>query len=113
MSAWTPLPGRVAVRMLDRVSTIIVDPYADSDTRRRAQTSHRGVVVAMGPPARTPKLNAEVPPGFSVGAEVVFVFGAPNASGAGGLVESAREGEWDGAKITWVAQEEVLAVVTT
>ena len=106
--SWTPLPGRVAIREIDRRSSIIYLP----DGNPRQQTSHRGIVVAMGQPARTPKGNAEVPPGFSVGAEVQFIFAAPNAGGWGGLVESARQGVWGEQKVVWVAQEEVLAVWT-
>lgn len=107
---WTPLPGRVAIRMDDRRSSIIIEPPA-TEASRRKQTSHRGTVVAMGGPARTPKRGTPVPPGFSVGAEVIFVFAAPNASGFGGLVESARADVWEDIPIVWVAQEEVLAVV--
>lgn len=109
MNQWTPLPGRVAIREIDRRSSVVWLP----DGNPREQTSHRGVVVAMGGPACTPRNLVEVPPGFVVGDEVFFVFAAPNASGFGGLVESARVGEWGDEKIVWVAMEEVLAVVVT
>ena len=96
-----PLPGRVVVHEVDRRSSII----HMVDGNPRDQTSHRGIVVAMGPPARTPRGDAPVPHGFSVGAEVVFVYGE-------GPVESGRQGMWGDRKVLWISQEEILAVIT-
>lgn len=108
-----PLRGRVAIRPL--VPThfgVLVLPDTAADTERtrqqssgvRAQSSHRGRVLAMGPYALTPKGGATVTAGFAVGDEVVYVFGRNGT-------EVSRTGTWsDGKPVVWVSQEEVVAV---
>jgi hypothetical protein len=106
------LPGRVAIRELDERPTglIVFSDYEADYTRRDqksvgklAQSSHRGRVLDVGPPARMP-WGTPLPLGFGPGDEVVYVFGP-------GMIEEARRGEWMGEPCVWIAQEEVQAVV--
>jgi co-chaperonin GroES (HSP10) len=107
-----PLRGRVAIRPIVEWRTgLIWHPQQRPDTERAedkslgilAQSSHRGHVLAMGAPAL--RYGHEVPHGFTVGDEVVFVY-------ATGQVESARNSRlFDDEPCVWVAQEEVIAVV--
>jgi co-chaperonin GroES (HSP10) len=106
-----PLRGRVALREIVPLRTgLIWHPDQRPDTERAedkslgllAQSSHRGRVLAMGPPAL--RHGHEVPHGFAVGDEVLFVYGL-------GLVEEGRRLVWeDGEECVWVTQEEVIAV---
>lgn len=108
------LRGRVAIRPLEpRYHGVLVLPDTAYDTERatqksrglRAQSSHRGRVLALGPPARTAKGDAPVPHGFVVGDEVVFVYALSGT-------EQSRTSTWtDGEPVVWIAQEEVIAVV--
>lgn len=111
---WTLLQGRVAVVELHERSTLIhrVDGY--DKTHERDRTSHRGRIVAMGPPAETRK-GAVIVPDFAVGDEVQFVFDqlSDHYGGHGSWKEEAREGVWPPGgteKIYWIAQAEVIAV---
>jgi co-chaperonin GroES (HSP10) len=106
-----PLRGRVAVRPIVETRTgLIWHPDQRPDTERSedkqlgklAQSSHRGIVLAAGAPAI--KYGFEVPLGFSVGDEVVYVFAA-------GGTEESRRSLWGEEACVWVAQEEVIAVV--
>lgn len=110
----TPLRGRVAIRPIVPMRTgLIYHPEQRPDTERAedkslgmlAQSSHRGTVLAMGPPARTQKHEVLVEPGFSVGDEVVYVFGRS------GTEESRTSKLPDGTTCVWVSQEEVIAVI--
>jgi co-chaperonin GroES (HSP10) len=108
-----PLRGRVAIRALVPPRTGLVwHPEQRADTERGeqksrgilAQSSHRGRVLGVGAPAL--RYGHEMPHGFDVGDEVVFVFGAKGA-------EESRQSVWvDGEPCLWIAQEEVLAVMT-
>jgi co-chaperonin GroES (HSP10) len=108
-----PLRGRVALREIVSLRTgLIWHPDHRPDTERTedksygnlAQSSHRGRVLCFGPPALMYNRH-EVPHGFAVGDEVVFVYGA-------GLVETGRRSTWtDDEPCLWVTQEEILAVV--
>ena len=111
-SVLRPLRGRIAIRPLVPMRTgLIWHPDQRPDTERgedksrgiRARSSHRGRVLAVGPPAlRYGKV--EVARGFEVGDEVVYVF-------ASGGIEKTRTLEWeDGQPCVWVTQEEVIAV---
>jgi hypothetical protein len=107
------LQGRVAVvEIFDRSPLIHrVDGYNKSHERDR--TSHRGRVVAMGPPAET-KRGVPIAPTFTVGDEVLFVFDklSDRDGGHGSWTEDARRGQWPptGEDVVWIAQEEVIGV---
>ena len=110
----TPLRGRVVVRQLEPTRHgLLYLPDTTWDTIRTedrqlgklAQSSHRGRVLSMGPPAL--QYGHEVPHGFDVGDEVLFVY-------ASGGTEVSRKSTWtDGEPCVWIAQEEVLAVKET
>jgi co-chaperonin GroES (HSP10) len=112
------LPGRVAIRedLPEKVGAIVL-PGGYHQAHERDRRSHRGIVLAVGPPARTRK-GVEVPLGFGPGDVVHFVFdsapayGDASRLGVGGATEKARRGVWpkDGLPCTWVAQEEIVAV---
>jgi hypothetical protein len=72
---------------------------------RRVKT-HRGRVLALGPPARLTEHpdSPEVPHGFRVGDVVQFHFGAMGT-------QEARTRTWtDGHPATWLTQAEIDAV---
>jgi co-chaperonin GroES (HSP10) len=107
-----PLRGRVAIRPIVPMRTgLIWHPDQRPDTERAedkslgilAQSSHRGRVLAMGAPAL--RWGQELPHGFAVGDEVIYVF-------ASGGIEKTRAGYFGEEPCVWVTQEEVLAVVT-
>lgn len=108
---WRVLRGQVVIREeLDAQHAEyrhIVVPRAragdDADGERRARTSHVGIVLAMGPPARTAR-GVEVTPGFAVGDRVVFHWGH---------LERAWTRPWpeDGLDACWIPQEFVDAVL--
>jgi co-chaperonin GroES (HSP10) len=106
-----PLRGRVAIRELHDKPTTIVLPDGYHKAHERDRTSHRGVVLGMGPPARTRK-GAEVAAEFTEGSTVRFVFDADNGVEGGGFTEAARTAVWppDGGPCVWVMQAEVIAV---
>lgn len=120
------LPGRVAIRPDVGESKLIITPTPDWKDRQFART---GIVIALGPPALTPRKwrtcvycesmskagqlqcvkclgeggrwvgGHVVPPGFTVGDRVVYVYGQ---------IDVPLPGE---PKTAWCAQEEILAVV--
>jgi co-chaperonin GroES (HSP10) len=92
------LRGRVVVREQKKPSSLI--EIVDNDPA--ATVTHRGVVLALGPPVRTPKGGAEIPHGFKVGDVVQFHFEA---------TEKGRMTEWDGAPAVVLAQREIDAVI--
>jgi co-chaperonin GroES (HSP10) len=107
-----PLRGRVAVKPLVETRTgLIWHPDQRPDTERSedrqlgklAQSSHRGRVLGAGPPAL--RHGHEVPLGFEVGDEVVFVFASRGT-------EESRRSFYGDEPCVWVAQEEVIAVVS-
>lgn len=104
------LRGRVAVRELQpkMVGRIVLpDTFYDnpkSKLPRGGGAEHRGLVLDHGPPAL--HRGREVPPEFKRWDLVVFVFGLVGAE------DKVRRGVWvDGEPCTWVAQEEVIAVL--
>jgi len=108
------LRGRVAIREYQpkKIGSILVpDDYYDKNERE--ETSHRGRVLAMGPPART-ILGVEIQPDFWVGDDVLFIFDMPNADNieGSGATEQMRTGIWpeDGGPVVYVAQEEVIGL---
>lgn len=101
------LPGRVAVRELlpPQLGSIWVpDGYHQAKANEEARTSHRALVLGIGPPARTAK-GVDLAPEFRVGDVVIFVFALQGC-------EKYRAGIWPltGEPCTYVAQEEVIAV---
>lgn len=113
MDRLTPLRGRVVLRELTpKMHGMLHLPDTTCDTIRGdqkgrgmlARSSHRGIVLAKGPPAL--KYGHEVPHLFEVGDEVVYVYGAAR-------VEEGRRSIWtDGEPCVWVTQEEVQAVIS-
>lgn len=111
MAKVRPLRGRVAISpIVPQRTGHIWHPDSRPDTERAedkslgilAQSSHRGRVLAVGAPAL--RYGHELPHGFAVGDEVIFVFGS-------GGIEDTRKGYFGDVPCTWVTQEEVLAVV--
>lgn len=106
-----PLRGRVVIRPDSPTHfghIVLPDMHrdwkreADRSLGRRAQSSHRGRVLAMGEPARNPA-GHEVPHGFKVGDAVVYVW-THN--------EKEFTKPWtDGQECCWVSQEEVISVI--
>jgi co-chaperonin GroES (HSP10) len=107
-----PLRGRVVVREIETLVSPngIVFPSMQRDWDReadrnkgiKAMSSHRGIVLDMGPPARTKK-GAEISPGFRVGDTVQYKW-----------THNEREftKEWsDGKPASWISQDCVLAVI--
>jgi co-chaperonin GroES (HSP10) len=91
------LPGRVVIRT-DRerglIRGIILPDWRDGDETQ----IHKGTVLRMGPPARS-KWGHDVPPGFSVGDRVLFVW-------------TALEKQWKlGQDVALLPQENVVAVL--
>ena len=95
--------GQVVVRELDApASPLLWTP----DPRARDVSTHRGIVLGLGPPARlTESPNSpEVPHGFEVGAVVQYHFAAMGT-------QEARTRAWtDGGAATWLVQAEIDAV---
>lgn len=95
------LPGQVVVReLLDR-GTIIVPVTSEKLIRSEAR-SHRGVVLAMGSPAKTPS-GIEIPKGFSVG-DIVYFHWIHNES------KFTRPWPPDALDACWIPQEAIDAV---
>jgi co-chaperonin GroES (HSP10) len=80
--------------------TLKDDPRTDERARSGGKSYGRGIVQAIGLPARTRKRGVEVLPEFKVGDEVLFVG-----------QHKSRDVEWEGVMCKAVAQEEVTAVV--
>ena len=111
MSArYTPLRGRIIIRptgssygygdQLRKLGLQVPDTYEDDPRTRKNQNSlGRGIVVAMGPPARD-KWGREVVPGFQVGDEVLHIG-----------QHKSRDVEWNGEMCRACSQEEVCAVL--
>jgi co-chaperonin GroES (HSP10) len=105
-----PLRGRIVVRPIveSRTGSIWHPDHAPDNERNaqrsrglNARSSHRGVVLAAGPPAQ--RHGHDVEHGLKPGDTIVFVY-AHNERFSGGC-------EWDGEPCIYVAQEEVLAVL--
>ena len=88
-----PLRGQVVVRENEATRTGLL--WHPAPGQRQVKT-HRGVVLAMGPPARD-KWGNEIAPGFKVGDEVSFHWE---------MNEEAHTREWpdDGKPACWVRQ---------
>jgi hypothetical protein len=109
---WRPTRGWVVVREEKRRSSIIVDPGFGEDVARQTKT-HRGRVLAIGPPAllhgfetvdgvKAPR-DWEVPHLFEVGDIVQFHFEG---------TEKGRTTVWsDGESCLCMAQREIDAVI--
>jgi co-chaperonin GroES (HSP10) len=94
----TPLRGRVVVREIIEDSRSLWTPQGNP----RERLTHRGIVLALGPPALTP-LGAEVPYEYDVGAVVQFHFAG---------TEKGRIAPWtDGEPALWMAWFEIDAVI--
>lgn len=95
--------GQVVVRELDAPpSAVLWTP----ERGPRQVTTHRGVVIGLGPPARLTEhpSSPEVPHGFGVGDVVQYHFGAMGT-------QVARTRAWvDGEPATWLTQVEIDAV---
>ena len=97
------LRGRVAVRetTLGTYGGTLYVPQANA----RDIKAHFGRVLGFGPPAQTKK-GYEIPPDFTVGSEVMVVYGLA------GTEKDVRRGVWvDGEPCIYIAQEEVIGVV--
>lgn len=68
---------------------------------QREQKTHRGIVLGMGPPARTPT-GHEVEPGFQIGDTIQFHFTSHQ--------EAATHAWVDGKPATWIPQQNVDGV---
>lgn len=106
------LRGRVLIRptvycdevqsRLTSIGLIVPDTLVDDprhEDGRRKGTLGRGIVVDIGPPARSKK-GKEMPPAFAVGDEVLHI--------------GQHESRWttvDGEKLRVCSQEEVCAVI--
>jgi len=110
MSAYSPLRGRIIIRptgdsggyadQFRKAGLVMPDTLQFDPRKERNQNSlGRGVVVAMGPPARD-KWGAERDPDFRVGDEVLHV---------GQHV--SRLYTWNGEQVRACSQEEVCAVI--
>lgn len=107
----SPLRGRVVVRptVPTQIGRIVLPPmYRDwqRDATKakgiKAMSSSRGRVLAMGAPARN-AAGVEVPHGFKVGDEVIFVWTHNEAN---------FTHPWeDGEESAWISQEEVQGVI--
>lgn len=106
-----PLPGRVVLRVQEpKQKGLIHIPDQHYDLERQeqrskgdnAQSSHLGVVLAVGEPART-KCDVPVPHGFGPGDEVVFIWTHS---------EKSFSSTWsDGEPCAYVPQSNILAIV--
>jgi co-chaperonin GroES (HSP10) len=107
---YVPLRGRVIIRQtgdsggydseFKRLGLVLPDTAKFDPRQQRNQNSlGRGIVVAMGPPARD-KWGVERAPAFAVGSEVLFI---------GQHV--SRLYMWNGEELRACSQEEVCAVV--
>lgn len=98
------LRGRVAIRPDELTSYAIIVPGRDPKDRTGLRT---GTVIAMGPPAETPRLwdgeqwvgGTEIPHGFKVGDRVAYRYGQ---------IDVALPGE---PLVAWCAQSEIEAVI--
>jgi co-chaperonin GroES (HSP10) len=96
---WTPLRGQCVVREVFETSKSIWTPTPNPFDRD--QKTHRGVVLALGPPSLVK--GREVPWGFSVGDTVLYHW-EHNEKGS-----TADWGDVKDAK--WLMQREVDGVV--
>ena len=105
-----PLRGRIIIRptgsaygygdQLRKLGLQVPDTYEDDPRSRKNQNSlGRGVVVAMGPPARD-KWGREVVPGFREGDEVLHI-----------VQHVSRNVSLNGEMCRACSQEEVCAVI--
>lgn len=105
-----PLRGRIIIRptgsahgyadQLRRLGLDVPDTYEDDPRTRKNQNSlGRGVVIAMGPPARD-RWGREVVPGFREGDEVLHIG-----------QHISRDVVWNGETCRACSQEEVCAVL--
>jgi co-chaperonin GroES (HSP10) len=92
------LRGRVVVREIQTVSSRLWTP----DPNERETKTHRGIVLAKGPPALTRK-GHEVPHGFEIGDVVQFHYVH---------LKELSINEWiDGKPANWMPQNCIDAVI--
>ena len=96
-----PLRGRCVIREEKRRSSIIVDP-GFTEHGARDITTHRGVVLAMGPPGEIYP-GVEVPWLFTIGDVVQFHFSM--------MTEKGRTVTWGDHEAVVMAQDEIDAVI--
>lgn len=108
--SFRPLRGRVLIAKSvhdaakeERLRSGLIIPATAFNPR--ADKSHRGRVLAMGPPART-KRGVEIQPDFRVGDEVLYVWAL---AGVEEMRTTSIAALHDG-PIAVVAQEEVIGV---
>lgn len=108
-----PLRGRVVIKpkIEDTYGSLVLPSMhrdwqreAERYKGRRAQSSHRGTVVAMGAPAKHYPSETEIPPGFAVGDEVFFVWTHNEKEFTKPWGDSEEE-------VAWVPQMNVLGVI--
>ncbi len=108
------LRGRIAVVEVYEPQGLILKPAGYDKAHEQDRKSHRGRVVAMGAPALTRKGRRPIEQGFRTGMMVHYVFAklSDHDGGHGSYSEEARLGVWPptGEEVTWIAQEEVIAV---
>jgi hypothetical protein len=107
-AAWVRYWGRMGVRLLRGQVVVREEALRPSviwspDPKQRGQTTHRGRVIGMGPPAVL--RGIEQPQDFAVGDLVQYHFSGHN--------QDAFTRTWpdDGLPATWVPQQDVDAVL--
>lgn len=92
-----PMRGQVVIEeIVDQPSRALWTPTPGA----RQVKTHRGRVLALGPPARTPS-GVEVAYGFGVGDVVQFHYE---------FLEKLARNEWEGQKALWIPQQDVDGV---
>ena len=98
---YRPMRGQAYIEMTEEKSETIILPEANREDTK----SHRGIVLALGPPARLTDHpdSAQVPWGFDVGDEVIFVLAV--------WMDRMRILGMRGKRVAVVAQGEICGVI--
>jgi hypothetical protein len=108
-----PLRGRVVIRPIieTQIGSLHLPQMhrdwqreADRYAGKKAQSSHRGIVVAMGDPVTHHPSGVDIPPGFEVGDEVFYVWSHNEKE----FTKPWGDGSFE---VAWVPQMNVLGVV--